>query len=136
VQQILRTVHRIGQRRAGALSSAGIAVNRLGRTRDAKYWLSELEAQYGTDVLPPVHLRAAVAEAAAQSLPIHLLGRSGAAEAAAEFDALLARVTGTTSADRAAGSTTDHADTRPPDEQTSVTDELRPPTFASPPAGR
>src|SRR5690606_6664152 len=36
VQQILRTVERIGQRRGGALGVAGVAVNRLGRTRDAR----------------------------------------------------------------------------------------------------
>ena len=41
----------------------------------------------------PVHLRAAVPEAAAQSLPIHGLGqRAGAPEAAAELDELLARL--------------------------------------------
>ncbi len=40
-----------------------------------------------------MRLRAAVPEAAAQSLPIHGLGaRAGAAEAAAEFDALLAAI--------------------------------------------
>ena len=45
--------------------------------------------------LPPGRLRAAVAEAAAQSLPIHGLGsRPGATEAAAEFDVLLDRVLG------------------------------------------
>jgi chromosome partitioning protein len=90
VQQILRTVERIGQRRGGALGVAGIAVNRLGRTRDARYWHEPLVATYGARVLPPVHLRAAIAEASAQSLPIHGLGaRPGAHEAAAEFDILL-----------------------------------------------
>ena len=39
-----------------------------------------------------MHLRAAVSEAAAQSMPIHALRRPGATEAAAEFDELLARV--------------------------------------------
>jgi chromosome partitioning protein len=113
VQQILRTVERIGQRRGGALTVAGIAVNRLGRTRDARYWHDQLVEQYGDRVLPPVHLRAAVAEASAQSLPIHALGhRSGAPEAAEEFDAVLARIL-----------------------PAGVTDaEVRPPTFASPPA--
>ncbi len=113
VQQILRTVERIGQRRGGALTVAGIAVNRLGRTRDARYWHEQLVEHYGDQVLPPVHLRAAVAEASAQSLPIHALGhRSGAPEAAEEFDAVLARIL-----------------------PAGVTDaEVRPPTFASPPA--
>ena len=91
VQQVLRTVERIAQRRNGELGVAGIAVNRLGRTRDARYWYDQLVEQYPGRVLPPVHLRAAIAEAAAQSLPIHSLGnRSGAPEASAEFDSLLA----------------------------------------------
>ncbi len=93
VQQIVRTVSRVGARRGGELEVAGIAVNRLGRTRDARYWYDQLVEQYGRLVLPPVHLRAAVPEAAAQSLPIHALGsRPGAPEAAGEFDALLARL--------------------------------------------
>jgi chromosome partitioning protein len=111
VQQILRTVQRIEQRRAGALGVAGISVNRLGRTRDARYWHAQLLDQYGELVLPAVHLRAAIAEAAAQSLPIHGLGaRPGAADAATEFDALLDRIL-----------------------PAGVPDDLRPPTFASPP---
>ena len=117
VQQILRTVERIGQRRDGELGVAGIVVNRLGRTRDARYWHDQLVEQYPDLVLPPVHLRAAVAEAAAQSLPIHALGtRSGAPEAAAEFDALLAAILPTAVL---------------PD---GVPDAVRPATFASPPA--
>ena len=44
-------------------------------------------------MLAPVHLRAAIAEASAQSLQIHGLGnRQGAGEAAVEFDALLSTV--------------------------------------------
>jgi chromosome partitioning protein len=117
VQQVLRTVERIGQRRDGELGVAGIAVNRLGRTRDARYWFDQLGEQYPGLVLPPVHLRAAVAEAAAQSLPVHGLGtRSGAPEAAAEFDALLAAILPAAVL---------------PD---GVPDAVRPATLASPPA--
>jgi chromosome partitioning protein len=117
VQQVLRTVERIGQRRDGELGVAGIAVNRLGRTRDARYWLDQLVEQYPGLVLPPVHLRAAVAEAAAQSLAVHSLGtRSGAPEAAAEFDALLAAILPAAVL---------------PD---GVPDAVRPATLASPPA--
>jgi chromosome partitioning protein len=95
VEQILRTVSRIGARRPEGLGVAGIVVNRLGRTRDARYWYGQLVETYGEQVLPPIHLRAAIPEAAAQSLPIHGLGtRPGAAEAAGEFDVLLAAVTG------------------------------------------
>lgn len=89
VEQIQRTISRIAQRRPDGLAVAGIAVNRLGRTRDAHYWHTQLLEQYGDQVHPPVHLRAAVAEASAQSMPIHGVSRSGAAEAAREFDVLL-----------------------------------------------
>ncbi len=93
VQQILRTVGRIAARRPEGLAIAGIVVNRLGRTRDARYWYEQLVETYGDQVLPPIHLRAAIPESAAQSLPIHGLGnRAGAPEAAAEFDELLAYV--------------------------------------------
>lgn len=90
VANVQLTISRIAARRDGRPVVAGIAVNRLGRTRDAHYWHTMLLDLYGDQVLAPVHLRAAVAEAAAQSLPIHGLGaRPGAADAAAEFDALL-----------------------------------------------
>lgn len=89
VSQILRTVERIAGRRNNALEIAGVAVNRLGRTRDARYWDEQLRADHGELVLDPIHLRAAIPEASASSLPVHALGaRPGAAEAAAEFDAL------------------------------------------------
>lgn len=93
VEQIVRTVSRVSARKPGGLRLAGIAVNRLGRTRDGKYWFDQLVESYGEQVQPPVHLRAAVPEAAAQSLPIHGLGaRPGAPEAAAEFDELFGRL--------------------------------------------
>jgi cellulose biosynthesis protein BcsQ len=93
VAQILRTVTRISDRRRIPLRSAGIAVNRLGRTRDAAYWHEQLVAAYPDLVHPPIHQRAAVAEAAAQSMPLAALGmRPGAVEAAAEFTTLLERV--------------------------------------------
>ena len=93
VAQMLRTIERISERRREPLGVAGIVVNRLGRTRDGQYWYQQLAELYPRLVLPPVHLRAAIAEAAAQSLPLHMLGpRPGAAEAAAEFDALFRRV--------------------------------------------
>jgi chromosome partitioning protein len=89
VGQILRTVERIASRRPAPLTVAGVAVNRLGRTRDARYWDQQLRNDHGNIVLPPIHLRAAIPEASAASLPIHALGtRPGAAEAAAEFDQL------------------------------------------------
>jgi chromosome partitioning protein len=90
VTQVLHTIKRVGQRRSGKPKLVGIAVNRLGRTRDMRYWHTELAATHGTKVLPPVSLRAALAEAAAQALPVDALGRRpGAAEAAEEMRALL-----------------------------------------------
>jgi chromosome partitioning protein len=93
VAQILRTIDRISGRRRVPLRCAGIAVNRLGRTRDAAYWHDQLVDAYPDLVHPPVHQRAAVAEAAAQSVPLAALGnRPGAADAAAEFATLLERL--------------------------------------------
>jgi chromosome partitioning protein len=93
VEQVTRTIQRISERRRQPLGLAGIVVNRLGRTRDARYWYDQLLETYAERVVGAVHLRAAVAEASAQSLPLHGLGRrAGAAEAAAEFDALLEAV--------------------------------------------
>jgi chromosome partitioning protein len=93
VDQVLRTIERISDRRRQPLAVAGIVVNRLGRTRDAKYWNDQLADDYGTLALPAIQLRAAVAEASAQSLPLHALGtRAGAPEAVAQFDELLDRV--------------------------------------------
>ncbi len=93
VEQILLNVSRIAERRGGRPAVAGIVVNRLGRTRDAAYWAGQLAETHPTLVVEPsIRLRAAVAEAAAQSLPIHALHRDGAAEAADEFDRLAARL--------------------------------------------
>lgn len=89
VEQILRNIGRIAERRGGRPSVAGIVVNRLGRTRDATYWAGQLRELHPDMVLDPaIRLRAAVAEAAAQSTPVHALTRDGAAEAAGEFDGL------------------------------------------------
>jgi chromosome partitioning protein len=90
VDQILRNVARIAERRSGAPRVGGIVVNRLARTRDARYWDEQLvEAHAERVVRPPIRLRAAVAEASAQSLPLHALARDGVDEAIAEFDAVL-----------------------------------------------
>ena len=90
VDQIVRNINRIAERRAGRLRLGGIIVNRLGRTRDARYWDEQLVDAHGPSVIrPAIRLRAAVAEASAQSLPIHALDRDGTVEAVAEFDAVL-----------------------------------------------
>ena len=94
VARMFQTIERIRLRRSdGRPGLVGIAVNRLGRTRDGRYWSGQLEEAYPGRCLPPIRLRAAVAEAAAHSQPIHALGRRpGAAEAAAEFEVLLDRI--------------------------------------------
>jgi chromosome partitioning protein len=90
VEQILRNVSRIQERRDGSPRIAGIVVNRLARTRDGRYWDAQLlEAHHGMVVRPAIRLRAAVAEAAAQSMPLHALARDGITDAVAEFDAVL-----------------------------------------------
>jgi chromosome partitioning protein len=132
VEQILRNVSRIAERRGGRPALAGIVVNRLGRTRDANYWHAQLTESHPTLVLdPPVRLRAAIAEAAAQSVPVRSLTRDGAAEGAAEFDALSRRL------DPDPG-----ADERPPaDVSTAPTPDAAPgvspaaPAPPSPPPG-
>ncbi|MGI9600621.1 MAG: ParA family protein [Acidimicrobiales bacterium] len=89
VSQIIRSVERVASRRPDPLELAGIAVNKLGRTRDARYWHEQLVTDHGDLCLPPIRQRAALPEAAAQSLPIHaLVPRPGAADAAADFDQL------------------------------------------------
>jgi chromosome partitioning protein len=93
VEQILRNVSRISERRGGRPALAGIVVNRLGRTRDAAYWHGQLRDRHPRDLLdPPIRLRAAGTEAAAQSTPVHALRRDGAEQAAAEFEALAVRL--------------------------------------------
>ena len=95
VDQILRNIRRISERRGGAPEVAGIVVNRLARTRDGRYWDEQLvDAHPELVVRPAIRLRAAVTEAAAQSLPIHALTRDGVAEAVREFDQVLAAVLG------------------------------------------
>ena len=93
VAQILRNISRIAERRNGTPTLSGVVVNRLARTRDARYWDEQLVETYGPDVIrPAIALKAAVAEASAQSLPITAVTRAGAAEAAAQFEAVLDRL--------------------------------------------
>ena len=93
VEQILRNVNRVADRRNGELDVAGIVVNRLARTRDSRYWDEQLRDAHGDRVISPsIRLRAAVAEASAQSLPLHALHRDGVGEATYEFETVLEAV--------------------------------------------
>lgn len=86
VEMVLSTIQRISTRRPAPLDIAGLVINRLGRTRDAKFWSEHLQQRYETLSLPKISLRAAIAEASARSLPLHALGkRAGTAEATSEL---------------------------------------------------
>lgn len=93
VEQVLTTIDRVARRRPDGLAVAGVVVNNLGRTRDANYWFTQIQNDHADLAMPPIRQRAAIAEAGAQSLPVHALGkRAGASEAADEFSALLRAV--------------------------------------------
>ncbi len=82
------TVERVSGR-LGTPRLSGIVANRVGRTRDNRYWSEQLEERFGTLLLPQIQLRAAIAEASGQSTTLRALGkRPGATEAASQFDAL------------------------------------------------
>ena len=69
---------RIASRRQGKPVISGIVVNNVGRTRDGKFWESDLIEKYKESVIS-VSSRAAIAEASAMSIPIGELGsRPGA----------------------------------------------------------
>tara|TARA_B110000003_G_scaffold274774_1_gene315574 strand:- start:612 stop:1415 length:804 start_codon:yes stop_codon:yes gene_type:complete len=89
VDLMANTIQRVASR-IGSPVLAGVVVNRLGRTRDNNYWKSELAERFSDSWLPPISLRAAIAEASGQSLPLRELGnRPGAREAILQFDELL-----------------------------------------------
>jgi len=82
------TIERVAGR-LGAPRLAGVVVNRVGRTRDNRYWCEQLHDRFGDLVLPQIQLRAAIAEASGQSTSLRALGkRPGAAEAASQFSEL------------------------------------------------
>ena len=82
------TIERVAGR-LGAPRLAGVIVNRVGRTRDNRYWCEQLHDRFGDLVLPQIQLRAAIAEASGQSTSLRALGkRPGAAEAVGQFNEL------------------------------------------------
>ena len=91
VEQIVRTVSRVGARRPEGLEVAGIAVNRLGRTRDAALLVrpagGDLRRQGVPTGAPP--RRGRRSGRPVDSHP-RAGARAGAHEAALEFDQLLA----------------------------------------------
>ncbi|GIU85031.1 MAG: chromosome partitioning protein ParA [Acidimicrobiales bacterium] len=108
--QMLSTVERISLRRREPLRLGGVVVNKITRTRDASYWLTALREELASKIVAEIPMRAALAEAAAQALPVHALGnRPGAPEAARLFEDLLETVSGSPPA-------------LSPDEPTSIPD--------------
>ena len=82
------TIERVAGR-LGAPRLAGVVVNRVGRTRDNRYWCEQLDDRFGDLVLPQIQLRAAIAEASGQSTSLRALGkRPGATEAVGQFNEL------------------------------------------------
>ena len=57
-----------------------------------QYWDQQLRDEHGDLVLPPVHLRAAIPEASAASLPIHALAAARRRRGLAEIDTLFEAV--------------------------------------------
>lgn len=85
VETFVKNIDRIASRRNNEPTITGIIVNNVGRTRDAKYWESEIAGRYEYSVAS-VTSRAAIAESAAMSSPLASLGaRPGAAEAKTNF---------------------------------------------------
>lgn len=94
VQAFMQNVDRIAARRSGQPHVAGIIVNNVGRTRDGRFWESEIIERYKDNVVS-IASRAAIAEASAMSTPLSDLGaRPGAAEAFQNFDEVFLHLIG------------------------------------------
>ena len=96
VESFTRNVDRISKRRDGKPSVAGIIVNNVGRTRDGRFWESEIIERHKENVVS-ISSRAAIAEASAMSSPLMDLGaRAGAKEAKQEFNEVFLKLIGLT----------------------------------------
>lgn len=94
VEAFSKNVDRIASRRDGKPNVAGIIINNVGRTRDGRYWESEIIERYKHNVVS-VASRAAIAEASAMSSPLTRLGaRPGAHEAFRNFDDVFLKIIG------------------------------------------
>ena len=89
VRTFRANVARIAKRLNGRPKLSAIIVNNVGRTRDAKFWTSEIISnnnEQGIENTQCISARAAIAEAGAMSQPITSLGkRDGAKFAKEEF---------------------------------------------------
>ncbi len=96
VEAFTKNVDRIASRRDGKPEVAGIVVNNVGRTRDGKFWESEIIERYKENVVS-ISSRAAIAEASAMSSPLSGLGaRPGAHDAFKNFDDVFLKIIGLT----------------------------------------
>lgn len=94
VESFMNNVERIASRRSGKPNISGIVVNNVGRTRDGKYWESELLSRY-KDAVISIPSKAAIAEASAMSSPLRSLGsRPGAKEACEHFNSAFLKLIG------------------------------------------
>ena len=94
VESFSQNISRIASRRQGKPIVSGIIVNNVGRTRDGKFWESDLMEKYGSNVVS-ISSRAAIAEASAMSVPIKELGsRTGAREAYSDFERVFVALVG------------------------------------------
>ena len=94
VEPVSKLIETTWERHNPELDLAGVVVNKMpARSSDAVFHSAELERAVGRTAVwdPPIPNRVAVAEAAAQRLPIHAMGARGRAPADA-FDALYARL--------------------------------------------
>ncbi len=94
VESFNQNVSRIASRRQGKPAISGVVVNNVGRTRDSKFWESDLITKYKDNVIS-VNSRAAIAEASAMSIPLSELGsRPGAKEAYSDFKNVFLKLVG------------------------------------------
>ncbi|MFN8015966.1 MAG: AAA family ATPase [Acidimicrobiia bacterium] len=96
VDSFVNNIERIRKRRDGKPNIAGIVINNVGRTRDAKYWQNDIENRFGISSLS-VPARAAIAESCAMSVPLANMGaRPGAKEALSNFSEIFSQFIGLT----------------------------------------
>lgn len=94
VEIFSNNVERIATRRNDKPSIAGVIINNVGRTRDGKYWESEISGRYEHKTMS-IASRAAIAEASAMSQPLSALGsRPGAPEALTNFRDVFCSIVG------------------------------------------
>lgn len=90
----LRLIQEMREKHAPDLRPLGVIVNRVkARSIEQSYRMSELKDMFGPLILnPPLRERSALGQSEGAARPIHSWPGLGAAELAADFDKLLARI--------------------------------------------